>query len=63
MSDPVVDYSHVRGWSFLRGLSRRYEPLLYHHKHKSTADKALNVHFFLYFSYAMRYRFLIGPLH
>ena len=63
MSDPVVDYSHVRGWSFPRGSSRCYEPVLYHHKHKSTADKALNVHFFLYFSYDMSYCFLIAPLH
>ena len=64
MSDPVVDYSHVRGWSFPRGLSWCYKPVLYHHKHKSTADKALiNVHFFLYFSYAMRFCFLIAPLH
>ena len=62
LSDSVVDYSHVRGWLFPRGLSRCYEPVLYHHKHKSTAEQALNVHFFLYFSYAMRYCFLIAPL-
>ena len=63
MGDPVVDYSHVRGWSFLRGLSRCYKPISYHRKHKSTADIALNVHFLLHFSYAMRYRFLIAPLY
>ena len=63
MSDSAVDYnhvrgwslprglSHVRGWSFLRGLSQCYEPMLhlYHHKHKSTADRALVAHFFLSF--------------
>ena len=63
MSDPVVDCSHVRGWSFPCSLSRCYEPILYHHKHISTANKALNVHFLLYFSYAMRYYFLIAPLY
>ena len=63
MSDPVVDYSNVRGWSFPRGLSRSYEPMLYHCKRISTADKALAVHFFLYFSYTMRYCFLLAPLY
>ena len=29
MSDPMVDYSYVRGWSFPHGLSRCYEPILY----------------------------------
>ena len=63
MSDPVLYYSHVRGWLFPRGFSRCYEPILYHHKHQSTADKALTVHFLLYFSYVMRYCFLIAPLY
>ena len=49
MSDPVVDYSHVRGWSLPRGLSRCHEKMLYHHKTNSTADKALIVHFFSIF--------------
>ena len=63
MSDPVVDYSHVRGWSFPHGLSRCYKPISYHQKHKSTADIALNVHFLLYFPYVMRCYFLIAPLY
>ena len=60
-SDPVVDYSHVRGWSFPRGLSRGYEPILYHHEHKSTADKALTVHFFFYFLMAWVITSLLLP--
>ena len=54
---------HVTGWSFPSGLSRCYEPMLYHHKTKSTADKALIVHFFSHLSYAMRYCFLIAALY
>ena len=57
MSDPVVVYSHVRGWSFPRGLSRCYKPILYHEKPKSPADKALTVHFFLLFF--LRYEILL----
>ena len=64
MSDPVVDYSHFRGWSFPRGFSQCYEPILYHHKHKSTADKALIVYFFSYFFInGVRYCFLIATLY
>ena len=48
-------------------VSAQLKPMLWtnviHHKHKSTADKALIVFFFLYFSYAMRYCFLIAPLY
>ena len=63
-SDAVVDYSHVRGWSFPPGLSRCYEPILYHHKHKSTADKA-HILFILSltFYYGMSYCFLIAVLY
>ena len=63
MSDLVVDFSHLRGWSFPCASSRCYKPTLYHHKHKSSADKALTVHFFSYFSYGMTYCFLIAALH
>ena len=49
MIDPVVDYSHARGWSFPRGLSLSYVPILYHSKQKSTADKGPTVHFFFIF--------------
>ena len=61
--DTVVDYSHVRGLLFPRGLSQCYEPILYHHKRKSTADKALIAHFFSYFSHEMSYCFLITALY
>ena len=61
MSELVVDFSHIRGWSYLRGLIRCYEPISYHEKRKSTASKALTVHLLLYFSYAMRYSVLIDP--
>ena len=54
----MVDRSCVRGWSFPPGLSQCYEPILYHHRCKSTADKAPIVHFFSYFSYDMSYCFL-----
>ena len=63
MSDLVVDYSHVRGWLFPRGLSRYYKPISYHQKDKSTTDIALNFHFLRYFSFAMRYCFFIAPLY
>ena len=56
-------FQPCQGWLFPRGLSRCYEPILYPHKHKSTADKALIVHFFFYFSYDMRFYFLITPLY
>ena len=49
MSDTVVDWSSIRGWSFPRGLSRCYEPILHNQKGKSIANKALIVHFFLLF--------------
>ena len=55
-SYPVVDYTHVRGWSFPCGLSRCPKPILYH-------KKALTVHFFSYFSYDMSYCFLIAALY
>ena len=45
MSDTVVDWSSIRGWSFPRGLSRCYEPILYNQNGKLIANKALIVHF------------------
>ena len=63
ISNTVVDYSRVRGWSFPRGSSQYYEPILYHHKCKSTADKALIVHFLSYISYDVSYCFLIAALY
>ena len=48
MSDHVVDFNHVKGWSFLRGLSRCYKPVLNHKKkRKSTTYKTLTVCLFL----------------
>ena len=63
ISDLVYDCSHVRGWSFRRSLSRCYKPISYHQKQKSTADKALTVHFFSYFSYGMSNCFLVAALY
>ena len=53
----------VRGWSFSRGLSRCHEPILHHHKHRTTANKALILHFFSYFSYDMSCCFLTAALY
>ena len=49
MSDPVVDYSHVRGWSIPQGLSRRYKPILYQEKTQINQQQSSYCPFFLLF--------------
>ena len=61
MSDHVVDFNHVKGWSFLRGLSRCYKPVLNHKKNAN--QPPIKLLLFAYFYYGMSYCFLIAALY